>query len=116
MKLASRSASDHSARRLALKGLAAAILGMVGLAAFGVVRHRPSKKHMGDGLSEGVYCETGSSAARRAQMSPVTTTAEAPSALNHSPAPGVAPQGTIWVPGGEFWMGSSEPSFGDARP
>ena len=22
----------------------------------------------------------------------------------------------IWVPGGEFWMGSSEPTFGDARP
>jgi formylglycine-generating enzyme required for sulfatase activity len=22
----------------------------------------------------------------------------------------------IWVPGGEFWMGSSEPSFGDSRP
>ena len=22
----------------------------------------------------------------------------------------------IWVPGGEFWMGSNEPSFGDARP
>jgi len=22
----------------------------------------------------------------------------------------------VWIPGGEFWMGSDEPQFADARP
>lgn len=26
------------------------------------------------------------------------------------------PEGMVWVPGGEFWMGSEEPMFPDARP
>src|SRR5438067_2414370 len=26
------------------------------------------------------------------------------------------PEGMVWIPGGEFWKGSDEPDFGDARP
>jgi hypothetical protein len=26
------------------------------------------------------------------------------------------PPGTVWIPGGEFWMGSAEPHFRDALP
>jgi len=35
---------------------------------------------------------------------------------NTTPAPTSAPNGMVWIPGGEFSMGSDDPSFGDARP
>ena len=38
----------------------------------------------------------------------------APPRLNPSTAPGRAPDGMAWIPGGEFWMGADE--FPDAQP
>lgn len=32
---------------------------------------------------------------------------------NSSPS---APEGMVWIPAGQFWMGSEDPAFGDARP
>jgi sulfatase modifying factor 1 len=36
--------------------------------------------------------------------------------LNDRQAPGPAPEGMTWIPGGEFWMGSQEDRMTDARP
>src|SRR5687767_8227719 len=36
--------------------------------------------------------------------------------LNASVPPGSAPEGMVWVPGGEFWMGSESGQDGDEKP
>ena len=39
---------------------------------------------------------------------------EEPPKLNPAKPPGPAPEGMVWIPGGEFWMGST--AFADAQP
>src|SRR3954462_9907103 len=34
----------------------------------------------------------------------------APTIENTSSPPGAAPEGMVWIPGGEFWMGSKDPT------
>jgi formylglycine-generating enzyme required for sulfatase activity len=36
--------------------------------------------------------------------------------LRTTPAPTTAPDGMVWIPGGEFWMGGNDPKFTDALP
>lgn len=36
--------------------------------------------------------------------------------VNPAPPPGPAPTGTVWVPGGTFWMGCDDCEMEDARP
>jgi sulfatase modifying factor 1 len=63
--------------------------------------------------SEGVACERGVSAAKRG--APITL-ADASLRSNNVSAPSLPPSGMVRIPGGEFWMGSDEPMFQDARP
>jgi formylglycine-generating enzyme required for sulfatase activity len=46
----------------------------------------------------------------------VPSPASTPTLSNKTTAPGQAPEGMVWIPGGEFWMGSDESDFTDARP
>jgi formylglycine-generating enzyme required for sulfatase activity len=42
--------------------------------------------------------------------------ASEPPVINTASAPMVAPDGMVWIPGGEFSMGSEDPNMTDARP
>src|SRR5215831_14747190 len=40
----------------------------------------------------------------------------APTVVNTAPAPGPAPEGMVWAPGGTFWMGCDTCDMTDAAP
>jgi formylglycine-generating enzyme required for sulfatase activity len=72
-------------------------------------------------LASGELCGSGISAAKpvRKSSAPSTTETEASGVQSsiEGPAPGDgAPDGMVWIPGGEFWMGSDDPHMHDAKP
>lgn len=60
--------------------------------------------------TDGAYCDTGIGAAKGR-----VTTAWTPK-INDTAPPEPAPEGMVWVPGGQFWMGAAEDHMKDARP
>jgi len=75
---------------------------------------------------EGLHCETGLGAAKGyAQalpagavtgITPANARTEWIPKVNANKPPGPAPAGMVWVPGGEFWMGTTADHMPDARP
>src|SRR5262245_64394867 len=70
----------------------------------------PAAKTGRDGKLHAVQCDEGISAARRGVAAPSGASAAPAQAAQHAPAP----DGMVWIPGGEFAMGSEV--FPDAQP
>ncbi len=70
--------------------------------------------------SDPISCDTGMSHAKMDGMkhdtSNAKTSAGEPPVIDPSKPPGEAPDGMVWIPTGEFSMGSDDPEFKDARP
>jgi formylglycine-generating enzyme len=75
----------------------------------------------------GPSCENGIGAAKAHTASAATSVpADTPNAtaaitawaprINHTEPPGPMPDGMIWIPGGQFWMGTTDDKMADARP
>jgi len=75
----------------------------------------------------GAYCDRGIGSARREMRAAAGTFPAAASSsagvpmawapkINDSAPPGAAPPGMVWIPGGQFWMGTAEDHMTDARP
>jgi sulfatase modifying factor 1 len=78
-------------------------------------------------MAEGAYCDRGIGAAKGHMRSAMTgASMSSPAAadtqtawvpkLNPNQPPGPAPSGMVWIPGGEFWMGTTVNHMPDAQP
>jgi len=68
--------------------------------------------------SDPAFCDTGVSGAKKAAMTHGSDAAHAgePPVIDNAQPSGPAPEGMVWIPAGEFSMGSEEEMFTDARP
>lgn len=89
----------------------------------GTWTYRHHRSSLSEGAVAGAYCDRGIGEARAGTGSALPGAASAPMVpagripkINDRNSPGPAPERMVWIPGGEFWMGSQEELMTDARP
>src|SRR5262245_15704317 len=99
---------------------------LVGAALAGALTYRQHHAPVTQSLTpDGAYCDNGIAAAKgHAPMAlagtipsiqPIGQTAWIPKISDPKP-PESAPVGMVWIPGGQFWMGTADDHMLDARP
>jgi formylglycine-generating enzyme len=98
----------------------------IGLGGLSIYHQRQSAKVAQVYSTEGEHCDRGIGAAKGYTGSASASAgAPVPAAdphsnwtpkINDSKPPGPAPEGMTWIPGGEFWMGTTADQMPDAHP
>jgi formylglycine-generating enzyme len=99
----------------------------IALGGLSIYHQRQSAKVAEVYSAEGEHCDRGIGAAKgytasasASARAPVPASADPHSnwipKINDSKPPGPAPAGMIWIPGGEFWMGTTAEQMQDAHP
>src|SRR5690349_13592817 len=100
---------------------------VIGAVLTGGLSYRQHRAHITEASASNAYCENGIGAAKAhtasalatatgaARTAAVTQTTWIPK-INDTKPPKSAPVGMAWIPGGQFWMGTTEDHMTDARP
>jgi len=100
---------------------------IIGVGLTGGLSYRQHRAHITEVSASNAYCENGIGAAKAhtasafarangaARTPAVTQTAWIPK-INDTKPPESAPVGMSWIPGGQFWMGTTEEHMPDTRP
>src|SRR6185369_3077388 len=113
-----RQVSTHL--RLKLLGAALVSLAIAG-SLFAITRSR-TQVTAANTVAASALCDSGRSSSHAAHINEAISEADSdlsgsePPVIDGASAPIPAPDGMVWIPGGEFSMGSEDPNMSDARP
>ena len=104
--------------------LVGTVLGAGLVGAWGYQQHLSSVR---EAAAAGAFCDSGIGAVKTSVASALTRAVAGASTstpgqtawipqLNQTKPPGPASTGMVWIPGGQFWMGTAEDHMTDARP
>src|SRR5215813_12855751 len=107
-------------KRVRIALLVVLSVGLMSILGYRLHRNRAAES----ATTSGAYCDRGIAAAKSRGASAAGAGTASSSAdvsgwipkINTAKPAGPTPAGMVWVPGGQFWMGSDDPTMPDTRP